>query len=686
MISPFLGTEITILILLLIACIGSIYFKRFQLPYTVGLVIVGLLLGFAENNDLHIQHLALSPEIILFLFIPPLVFASASNINHRLFLHNLKPALTLAGPGLVVSVAIIGGLLNLLTPLNLGQAFVFGALISASDPVAVVALFEELGVPKRLNMLVDGESMLNDATAIVAFEVVLSVIESGVFQASTLLSALIKVVIVLLGGIMVGLLTGTLMGVAIRVAKDNPLIQASVSLLVAYLAFIIAEHYLHVSGVIAVMTAGLMVGRYKSYHLSPDIRNYLNNFWGYISFLANSLIFLLVGLTASGFILKLPLTQPNFWLIIICTIVVTYLARGLMIFSIIPLINPFLKAGPINWQYQLVSFWGGLKGAVALALALSLANDFPNRDLIIALTLGVALFTILVGGTTMENLLSFLKLDQPPLLNQMAEKETLLSLKKTVKETFVNLGKQPLLSLAPDIVEKLSHNYQSEIEHTSASLESFRDSLKEKSSQLNSQVLWLEAIAVEKRTYERAYDLGFLMPRTLDRLKFMINLREANIEEGKIPPRHYSFQSLKPQGEDSLASIIGRFSPQSKWLRQEQEAQMQSEYEFNLILAQVSEQIIEKIEKGIKAEIFRAELGQDCLNYYQFVREKALEKQQALASQQPALDRALQEKIAKQSALVKAQEELEEAIKEGFVSEEMAQKIKAELTATVAKA
>ena len=361
MTSPFLATEITILILLVIACIGSVYFKRFHLPYTVGLVIAGLLLGFAYNYGLPLQHLVLSPDLIFFLFVPPLVFASASNINHRLFFHNITPAFTLAGPGLVVSAAIIGGLLTLLTPLNLGQAFLFGALISATDPVAVVALFEDLGVPQRLNILVDGESMLNDATAIVAFDVVLSVIESGAFQSSTVPQALIRVVIVLLGGIIVGLLTGTLMGMAIRVAKNNPLIQASVSLLIAYIAFIIAQNYLDVSGVIAVMTAGLMVGRYKSYNLTPDIRNYLDEFWGYIAFLANSLIFLLVGLTSSDFILKLPLTQPNFWWVMICTIVVTYLARGLMIFSFIALINPFLKDGPINWQYQLVIFWGGFK-------------------------------------------------------------------------------------------------------------------------------------------------------------------------------------------------------------------------------------------------------------------------------------------------------------------------------------
>ncbi len=386
MTSPFLATEITILILLLIASLGSVYFKHFHLPYTVGLVIVGLLLGFGQNYGLPLQDIDLSKEMILFLFVPPLIFASASNINHRLFLHNITPALILAGPGLVVSTAIMGILLPLLIPLNLGQAFVFGALISATDPVAVVALFEELGVPKRLNMLVDGESILNDATAIVLFSTVLSIIESGVFTASTVFQAVIRVIIVFLGGILVGLLTGSLMGIAMGVAKNNPLVQANISLLVAYIAFIVAEHYLDLSGVIAVMTAGLIVGRYKSYHLTPELRNYLEEFWRYVSFLANSLIFLLVGLTASGFILNLPLKQPNFWWVIICTIIITYLARGLMIFGLHALINPFLQEGPINWQYQFVGFWGGLRGAVALALALSLPHDFPNRHLLIAMT------------------------------------------------------------------------------------------------------------------------------------------------------------------------------------------------------------------------------------------------------------------------------------------------------------
>ena len=672
----FIDTEIAILILLLVACISSIYFKHYKFPYTVGLVIVGLLLGLGRSYGFPLQNLELSPDLILFLFIPPLVFASASNINHRLFYRNLVPALALAGPGLVISTVIIGALLVPLTPLNLEQAVLFGALISATDPVAVVALFEELGVPKRLNILVDGESILNDAAAIVIFNGVLSVIESGDFNAGTIPELVIRVFIVLLGGIMVGLVTGTLMRIAIGFAKDDPLIQASVSLLVAYIAFIVAHDYFDVSGVIAVLTAGLMVGRYKSYHLRSEIHKYLDDFWKYVSFLANSLIFLLVGFNSAEFMFKLTLNQANLGWILILAIIATYLARGLMIFGLFPFINPLLKDGPINWQYQLVSFWGGLRGAVALALVLSLANDFPNRELLIEMTLGVTLFTILVGGTTVGNLLGFLKLNQPTLFNQITEKEALLDLQKEVREEFISLETESPWS--SEIVEQISQTCQTEIDKSAASLENFKNSLREKPSQVNAQVLFLQAIAIERKSYQRYYDSGFLMPRTLDRLKLTINLREADITEGKIPPRH-PFELLGDQKPDLLTSIVRRFSPNSTWLRQEKDAQIQSAYEFNLALAEVSKKMISLIEQGISDGTLKPELGQDCLLYFQFLREQALEKQQVLASQQPDLYQVLQERMARQSVFCISQQKLDEYTELGYISEEMVGNIKAEL-------
>ena len=683
MTSPFLATEIAILILLLIACLGSVYFQRFKLPYTVGLVIVGLLLGFGESAGLPIKNLVLSPDSILFVFVPPLVFASASNINHRLFFHNIVPAFTLAGPGLVISTAIIGGILNFLTPLNLGQAMLFGALISATDPVAVVALFEELGVPKRLNMMVDGESMLNDATAIVAFEVFLSVITSGAFNAATVGQALIKVVIVLVGGVVVGLLVGSLMGFSIRIAKDNPLVQATFALLIAYIAFIIAENYLQVSGVIAVMTSGLMVGRYKAYELPVDINNYLDQFWGYVSFLANSLIFLLVGFTSSKFILTHPLTQLSFWFAIICTIVVTYLARGIMVFGLIALINPFLRDGPISWQYSLVSFWGGLRGAVALALALSLPNDFPNRDLLIAMTLGVALFTILVGGLTTGKLLHRLGLDQPPLVNQVSQQQMLLSSKKLIIEKLTDLEDDSILST--EIIQTLAQAYQPEVEREQASWDNFNQQLQQQSEVPNAQLLWLQIINWEKQIYLNFYESGFLSARTLDQLKFLSNLRETRIEEGKFPPPHYSSKYSNPLGNDLLVDLVRRFSPRSNWLQQQEERRLESDYQFNIIVSKRNEIIINRLENGVQKGVIPSELAENCLKYYQVAQEQVTNRQETLANQNPALDRALQKRIIKQSLLLQVEEKLEEKVNQGVINQEMREKISGDIAQSIAR-
>ena len=678
MTSPFLATEITILILLLIACLGSVYFQRFKLPYTVGLVIVGLLLGFGENVGLPIKNLVLSPDVILFLFVPPLVFASASNINHRLFFHNIFPAFTLAGPGLIISTAIIGGILTFLTPLDIGQAMLFGALISATDPVAVVALFEQLGVPKRLNIMVDGESMLNDATAIVAFDVVFSVIKSGAFNAATIGQALIRVVIVLVGGVLVGLLVGSLMGFSIRIAKNNPLVQATFALLIAYIAFIVAQNYLEVSGVIAVMTAGLMMGRYKAYQLPVKINEYLDQFWGYVSFLANSLIFLLVGLTCSSFIVTLPLTQLSFWLVIICAIVVTYLARGVMVFGLISLINPFLKDGAINWQYQLVSFWGGLRGAVALALALSLANDFPNRELLIAMTLGVALFTILVGGLTTGKLLNRLGLDQPPLVNQISEQQMLLRSKKLIIDHLTDLQSKSLFST--EILQNLAQAYQPQVEQEQISLDNFTDRLQQQSQRLNAKLLWLQIIDWERQIYLNYYKSGFLSARTLDQLNFHSNLREARVEEGKFPPPHYSPNYSNPIGQDLLVDLVGRFSPNSNWLQQQKEQKLESDYQFNIMVRKRSQIIINRLENALQKGLISSELAENCLKYYQLSQEQANNRLQTLANRNPILNNALQTRMIKQLVLVQVEEKLEEKVNQGVIDQEIYAKIYEDIT------
>ena len=284
--------------------------------------------------------LTLSPDVILFIFVPPLIFESSIALDNQLLFKTLTPALLLAVLGLIVSAVVVGGLVAWLTPLPFSGALVFGALISATDPVAVIALFKELGVPKRLTMLVEGESMLNDATAIVLFDLVMAAIASGAVGIATVEDASVNFFVVMLGGILVGVILAVIIfGYSITQAKHNALIQTTVSIVIAYAAFILAQSYLQVSGVIAVMSAGLVVGWYLTHRLSPEVRVYLQEFWDYTAFIANSLIFLLVGLTTSSFIIRLGTESLMFWIAIIWAIFAVIIARAVAVFGLTPLSN-----------------------------------------------------------------------------------------------------------------------------------------------------------------------------------------------------------------------------------------------------------------------------------------------------------------------------------------------------------
>ncbi len=348
-------TVIVVIGLLLVASAASIGLKRTRMPYTVGLVLLGLVLGWlAERVDAlePLGEAALSPDMILFVFLPTLIFESAFNLNARLLSQNMAPVLTLAIPGLLLSTAIVGGLLTLVTPLSLGSAMLFGALISATDPVAVIALFKDVGAPKRLTILVEGESLFNDATAIVLFRIILVVLAAGTLTAGTLGRGVLEFLVVFLGGLAVGGIIGYLMIRTIALAEDTPVVEVTLSTVVAYAAFIVADHYLHVSGVMATVGAGLVVGTLGSTRFTPEIREYLHQFWEYAAFVANSLIFLLVGLTVklSGL---LEYFGPIGW-----AILAVIVARAVTVYGLMPVVNRLPRAEPVDRRNQTVMFWG----------------------------------------------------------------------------------------------------------------------------------------------------------------------------------------------------------------------------------------------------------------------------------------------------------------------------------------
>ena len=391
--AQFLSTETLIIELLLIVSIVAIAVRRLRIPYTVALVIVGLLITFQSSFKFE-----LTPELILALFVPPLVFEAAFHLNIHELRRNLPTILFLAVPGVILTMLIIGGLLVFSIKLSLPIALLFGALIAATDPVAVVALFRTLGVPKRLSVLIEGESLFNDGTAIVLFNLMLAV---ALTSKVNLIDSVGKFFIVSFGGIIVGLVLGWL--IAQLIARvDNYLIETTLTTVLAFGSYLAAEK-LGFSGVLAVLAAGLVNGNIGQQGMSPTSRIVILNFWEYIAFLTNSLVFLLIGLQVNITALI------SSWQPILLAILAVFVARFVVVYGLSWLVNRVAEPIPLSWQHVLN--WGDLRGAISLALVLSLPQSLgAERDLLRVMTFGLVLFTLLVQSTTMGPLIRRLKI------------------------------------------------------------------------------------------------------------------------------------------------------------------------------------------------------------------------------------------------------------------------------------
>lgn len=391
----FLSTETLVIELLLVVSVVAIVVRRLRVPYTVALVVVGLLLTFRQPLELN-----LTPELILALFVPPLVFEAAFHLQFRRLRESLMPILVLAVPGVVLTTLIVGVIVSTGIDLPFGSALLFGALISATDPVAVVALFRSLNVPARLAVVVESESLFNDGTAIVVFNLVLaSVVASAAGEGSAagfdIGGALLDFTRVSAGGLLAGAALGWV--VSFLIARiDDYLIETTLTTVLAFGAYLVAEQ-LHVSGVLAVVAAGLVCGTIGRQGMSPTTRIVLENFWEYGAFVANSLVFLLIGLDVN-----IPQLVANGGAIGVAVLAVVA-SRALVVYWLAAILN--LRHPTLSARYQHVLFWGGLRGAIGLALALSLPLAVAERELLRVMAYGVVLFTLLFQGTTMNLLL-----------------------------------------------------------------------------------------------------------------------------------------------------------------------------------------------------------------------------------------------------------------------------------------
>jgi CPA1 family monovalent cation:H+ antiporter len=382
--------EVAIGLLLIASLVGTIT-ERLRVPYTAGLVVIGLILALVGQREINV-----SPQLFLGLLVPPLIFEAAFHVKAKDLFQDLAPILSLAIPGVLLTTFLVGGVLYWGTDFSLITALLFGSLIAATDPVAVVVLFRSLGVPKRLLLLIEGESLLNDGTAIVLFNLMLTIAVTGYFNLG---ESIINFFMVSGGGLVIGFLLGLIISLAIS-QIDNPLIETTLTSVLAFGSYIVAEQF-NVSGVLAVVSAGIVSGNLGPRRMAPTTRILVYNFWEYAAFLANSFIFLLIGLQID---LNILFTD---WQAILWAILAVLVARAASIYGL-----SWIGAG-VPMRYKHVLYWGGLRGAISLALALSLPLSLgPQLEVIRSMAFGVVLFTLLVQGLSMKSFITKMGLIQ----------------------------------------------------------------------------------------------------------------------------------------------------------------------------------------------------------------------------------------------------------------------------------
>lgn len=380
--------------LLFVSALVAMLTRRLRMPYTVGLVLAGMGLYFSH---IYIKW-HLTKDLIFSVFLPPLVFEAALFINWREFKKDLPVVALLASVGVLLAAAVTAAGMHFALNWDWGSAVVFGVLIAATDPVSVIATFKEVRVHGRLRLLIEAESLLNDGTAAVAFVAVLGVL-AGAHQDFESITGLLLLTII--GGALIGAIVAA--GFMLLAGRTpDYLVEITFTTLAAYGSFFVAE-YFQLSGVLAALTAGLVVGNFRSSALITDAgRHALEPFWEYVAFIANSLIFLLIGAQEAQQHFK------NLWLPVVLAILLVTLGRAAAIY---PLCALFSRSRlKVDVRHQHVLFWGGLRGALALALALALPDDLPQHDSVVTLTFAVVAFSVFAQGLTITPLLRWLRL------------------------------------------------------------------------------------------------------------------------------------------------------------------------------------------------------------------------------------------------------------------------------------
>ena len=512
----------TLIWLLLAVVLVAIISKYIKLPYTIVLVLAGVLIALVPG----IPQIALTPDLIVLVFLPVLLFEAAYHLTFEHLKADFPFISSLAILGVLATAGLVAGFMIVVAGLSWQTSLLLGAMIAATDPVSVVATFRHLGTSKRLTSIIESESLFNDGSALVIFNLLLGIV---VAQEFSVWGSLLEFVKVGVGGILLGTITGY---VALFVLKrmDDYLTEILITLLAAYGTFMIGEE-VGVSPALAVVVTGLLVGNIgQSRTFSPTTQLALNYTWDFFGFVANSLIFLLVGLQVR------LISFTNYWIVTALAIVATVLGRWLVVGLFSGITNLWQRKMAIPWSWQVMLSWGGLRGALSLAMALSLPlvlNDgtsFPDHDGLLVMTFGVIMFSLIVQGLSIEPVMKLLKLNEPT--SEQVYQYDVLKLEIHTLEKLKQHLQTLHEALLDTTIQSLLNDYQNKIEECQAKLKGLRASDSVEALQTGLiQEAKKQLLESEKIKFNSLHAQGLIGEKSLHELQTMLNAELKKTEE-----------------------------------------------------------------------------------------------------------------------------------------------------------
>lgn len=664
-------------LVLLLACVAAhAVAKRLNVPEALTLVAAGAVVGaLSDRVDLlaPVGELAVTPGVVFFVFLPTLVFHSAFSLDARALRENLAPTLTLAIPGLILSTGVIGGIMHWFAPqlgVRLGwpEALLLGSILAATEPVAVVSMFARVGAPRRLSVLVEGESLFNDATAIALSRVLLGVMGAGAVGGA-FVDGFIQLIVLFVGGLAVGWGLALVAGLALGAVRSDALVEITITTVLAYLAFYLGELTFGLSGVMSVVAAGIVMGGWGRAKISPSVSEYLNSYWEYLAGLANWLIFILVGLTVDfgAIVASLPL--------LVGVVAAMFISRALAVYTLLPLATRLTGGEPIDRGYQTVILWGGVRGGVALAIALSLPESVESRDLLISLTTGAVLVSLVVQTFTIERVVRYFHLDRPQLSDRLAQLEAQIAARVRT------LAEIPVLEEGGLFSRKIASETRSRVEHAlryeRATLEQLREESLDRDEER--RLLYLRCFAAERSQYYHMLTLGHLSERAYRNLTHSLDLQVDSVRhEGRIP----EFTLHPPSGErveTMLYRVLERvpgLRPRVERLRATRAAR---DYQVAWARYRGDQRALADLDDVGETIGAREEVVDELRAYYQYWYEQARARLDQTAELFPEFVGAAQRRLADRLALQAGEDEIRERVLAGTIPEGVARVMLAQM-------